>query len=1573
MRRYFRRLLRLVVFLVMLLVAIVSIALISTQTGWFKDWLRRYIMRQSAQFLQGELQIGRLSGNLFFGVALSDVTLTQDGQPIIAIKDLKVDYSAFDLVSSGIVLDEIELNQPVIRARRSGTGWNLAQLVRKQAEEEKRRGPGRPVTITSIKIHDGFVSVDGRVPGLPPPARVSEAADIERPATSATSSTAAASGPMEIRDLDAELSFVYRPVDFIIDIGHISLRSSAPALWLQKLAGRIEVSGDDVTVNGLKVKLPQTDLAVDGKVLDYNRTANVAMAVKSNRLSFQEIGTFVPGVGGIPEAPALALSINGPFNALRTQIDMKSASGDAKGLVTVDAKARPLALEGDVVLARFNPTPWVGTKAFDGDVNGRAQFTLRFPDGSRGLPVKGAFHFVGPSVLSAGYAAQNVDARGSFEGGKFTIDRARVNAYGGLATTLGTIQAGTKAAPGVRYALKGRVQQMDLRRLPKNLKVPALDTVLDLDYDVDGRGSNVKADALLHASTVEGARIAEGLRGHLSYQGGQLAYGGAGRVDRIDLQRFGRALDVDALQAPRFRGVLYGDFQVEATGTGLDSLRLQSSGTVSSSTGSSQDGAESTLFDAVFPRMTYDARLDRGHLDVTVDGAFRNLDPSKVTNLPSTAATLAGQVDGRVRIDDLRKDVTLDAVMWDGRVALDASSVRGLSIQTALVDASLERRVANVRQLDVQAAEGHLVAKGAVALDESSQSNLTYEFTAPDLAPLGKMFEQTLSGNASTKGTLTGNATRLTATGTALVEPFRYGAEDATSRVDADKVDAQYVVHIPDLDAARVTADARADVTKLTAASQVIDTVKAAVGYEQGTRALTFDVAAAETGPARSLDAGGRAVFGDGRQDVWLTKLRATANGSTWTMPAASAAPQPAAAPAAPATPPQPAAAAAATPAGDGTHIAHDGAVVRIDRLALVNGQQRIDVDGTIGVDAATASSLRVGAAQVDLAEVERIVGAESRRIAGLLNATATVTGTRARPQVQSDFTIVNGGVQGITYDRLGGKAGYGDDRVTLDVTLREHSGAELTARGTLPTALFADPATVPASAANAPVDLAVTSTPISLGLVQGLTQAVTQVEGTAQIDMRVTGTARDPLFSGTVNVDSGALVVSATGAHYAGMIARLRFEPSQMVIDQLRVLDNNNDPLDATGQLGLHRTKVGAVELSIQSKEFAVLENRYGQLDVDTNLRVTGELLKPKVTGDITIHTGRLQVDTLLRELVGGPYATEASLEMPDVGVSEAAVPAVRSASAAQPQPELPQPEVPKLQPEETPAAAPREIDAPEVKLGLWSAMDLNVRVQIPNNLILRGRNIRTSNTGFGLGNVNVTVGGDLRVIKPPSGSVVLVGVVNTVRGTYDFQGRRFDILRDGRIAFQGSTRVNPVLDVTAERVIQPSGIEARIRIEGTARNPRLSFSSDPPLDESDILALIVFNRPLNDLQSGEQSSLAHMAGSAAAGFIVTPIAESIGRALNLDLFEVQTTNDTGATAGVVTVGEQVGESLFVKLRQQFGNQPISEFILEYELTKFLRLQGSIAEGEGVGQASRLLTRRVEHSGIDLIFHFRY
>src|SRR5690606_31190776 len=138
-------------------------------------------------------------------------------------------------------------------------------------------------------------------------------------------------------------------------------------------------------------------------------------------------------------------------------------------------------------------------------------------------------------------------------------------------------------------------------------------------------------------------------------------------------------------------------------------------------------------------------------------------------------------------------------------------------------------------------------------------------------------------------------------------------------------------------------------------------------------------------------------------------------------------------------------------------------------------------------------------------------------------------------------------------------------------------------------------------------------------------------------------------------------------------------------------------------------------------------------------------------------------------------------------------------------------------------------------------------------------------------------------------------------------------------------------------------------------------------PLEESDVLALIVFNRQVNELGSGERSSLAATAGGIATGFIAAPLGDSIGRALDLDLFEITTTTESGELGAGVTVGQQIGDRAFVKLRQQFGEYSTTEFLLEYQLSRFLRLQAAAAP-QTTGSANRITQRRVERAGIDLI-----
>lgn len=233
----------------------------------------------------------------------------------------------------------------------------------------------------------------------------------------------------------------------------------------------------------------------------------------------------------------------------------------------------------------------------------------------------------------------------------------------------------------------------------------------------------------------------------------------------------------------------------------------------------------------------------------------------------------------------------------------------------------------------------------------------------------------------------------------------------------------------------------------------------------------------------------------------------------------------------------------------------------------------------------------------------------------------------------------------------------------------------------------------------------------------------------------------------------------------------------------------------------------------------------------------------------------------------------------------------------------------------------------------------------------------------------MNVTLGGDLRATKSPGKSIELVGPVNTIRGTYDFQGRRFEILRDGTVRFAGDSldELNPILDLRTRRLIQ--GVEARVNIGGTLTQPDIVLSSNPPLEQADILSLIVFNQPINSLGSGQQVSLAQRAQQMAASTLAGELASTVGNALGLDTFEINTSPENGAGASL-TVGQQLGQNVYVKVEQGIGDDSQTNFILEYELTKWLRFRTNMLQGSST---QTQLFQRFQGSGVDLLFIFSY
>ena len=98
----FRRWLRIGSFVLALFVGLLVVAIVTTQTAWFRDWLRRYVIREADGYLNGTLAIQRLDGNLFTGIEIEGVSLTQGRQTIFAAKDVGLNYSVWDLISGGV-------------------------------------------------------------------------------------------------------------------------------------------------------------------------------------------------------------------------------------------------------------------------------------------------------------------------------------------------------------------------------------------------------------------------------------------------------------------------------------------------------------------------------------------------------------------------------------------------------------------------------------------------------------------------------------------------------------------------------------------------------------------------------------------------------------------------------------------------------------------------------------------------------------------------------------------------------------------------------------------------------------------------------------------------------------------------------------------------------------------------------------------------------------------------------------------------------------------------------------------------------------------------------------------------------------------------------------------------------------------------------------------------------------------------------------------------------------------------------------------------------------------------------
>jgi outer membrane protein assembly factor BamA len=222
----------------------------------------------------------------------------------------------------------------------------------------------------------------------------------------------------------------------------------------------------------------------------------------------------------------------------------------------------------------------------------------------------------------------------------------------------------------------------------------------------------------------------------------------------------------------------------------------------------------------------------------------------------------------------------------------------------------------------------------------------------------------------------------------------------------------------------------------------------------------------------------------------------------------------------------------------------------------------------------------------------------------------------------------------------------------------------------------------------------------------------------------------------------------------------------------------------------------------------------------------------------------------------------------------------------------------------------------------GPFAGIGLDVVIRAPRDVWLRN--------DFG----TIEGQGELRV-RGPADRPSLAGRITAVEGgTIRFRKVAYRVLA-GTMDFSDPEVIDPVFDVQAETRL--SEYQVTLHVEGTLNDFRYELSSNPPLPEQDIVALLLTGRTLGSFGQEGGGLAEETISSYLTGRLTGELEEKVSGKAGIDVFSIDPlqVNAQGDPTTRITVGKQVTPDLFVAYSSDLGSTQGSVYQLDYALRR--------------------------------------
>lgn len=557
---------------------------------------------------------------------------------------------------------------------------------------------------------------------------------------------------------------------------------------------------------------------------------------------------------------------------------------------------------------------------------------------------------------------------------------------------------------------------------------------------------------------------------------------------------------------------------------------------------------------------------------------------------------------------------------------------------------------------------------------------------------------------------------------------------------------------------------------------------------------------------------------------------------------------------------------------------------LRIQGLALQYQDQKIGLDGPLqgqNLDLA----LTVANFELDPWTAKLMPG---DTLAGDLTTQMTIKGPAGRPEVQGGLTVEKFQYREFALDQVQGTLHYQPETLEFALSGQSEVAKKILADGQLPLRFGMSP-WVFKVLPDPRLSIKIEAPEISGAVLTMFFPWLQEVSGQLSLSALIKGSIEDPLWNGQLRAKGVKFTIPGWGLSLRGVHGEANIVDNLITIPEMAVRSGEGSA-KLSGTIRLKGFLIGEMNLALDSDNFQAMNTPDIKAVIAGHVTLKGDLQRPRIGGKITL------ADLFYRPPLLLSYQGIAwEKDDPTIVVKGKEV---------------------------TKAATTPFMDRSEILL----------QIAIPDTAKLRSSEL------------NVRMGGDLEVKKPPGGFFLIFGKITAKEGWVIFQGKPFKVEK-GEFMFPAIPVIDPDLNILASYKVPD--YTTYIKIGGTLSQPTLEIYSEPPLDPADVLAVILFGRPVSQLAPGQRQSLAQSGGQLVTGYAAAGLANSLTDALGLDALIVQA-GDSPETSGI-GVGKYLNDQLYLFYYQRFGAERAAEFKLRYELRKNLSIEaGQDDKGQG-------------------------